>query len=88
MRATLAHVFLTLASLAMPVWAQRFGAEAFTLNVVLVGAGDIGRAEVRSLAEKHFAPVPVGLLPPHRRVEEPGHNVAARLELAPGHMAG
>ena len=50
-------------------------------NAILVVAGDVGTAEVRSLAEQYFGPIPLQLLPPRLRVEEPRHHAATRLEM-------
>jgi zinc protease len=66
-------------------------------------AGDVDPAEVQSLAEQFFGPVPPRTLPTRLRVEEPLHHAAARVEmksaraaqpqwnrsyLAPSHRAG
>jgi zinc protease len=50
-------------------------------NAILIVAGDIGAAEVRSLAEQYFGPLSPRLLPPRVRVEEPPHYAATRLEM-------
>ena len=50
-------------------------------NAILVVTGDVGTAEVRSLAEKHFGPIPPRPLPARERVEEPRHYAATRLEM-------
>jgi zinc protease len=50
-------------------------------NAILVVAGDVGTAEARSLAEKHFGPIPPRPLPARERVEEPRHYAAMRLEM-------
>jgi zinc protease len=50
-------------------------------NAILVVAGDVGTAEVRPLAERHFGPIPSQPVPPRARAEEPRHYAAARLEM-------
>jgi zinc protease len=50
-------------------------------NAILVVAGDVGTAEVRSLAEKHFGPIPPRPLPARERVKEPQHYAATRIEM-------
>ena len=50
-------------------------------NAILVVAGDVGTAEVRSLAEEHFGPIPPRPVPARERVEEPRHYAATRLEM-------
>jgi zinc protease len=72
-------------------------------NAVLIVAGDTDTAEVRRLAEQHFAPLTARPLPPRLRLDEPEHRAAVRLEmksarvaqpswrrlyLAPSHRAG
>jgi zinc protease len=50
-------------------------------NAILVIAGDVDSAEVRRLSEQFFGPIPPQSLPARRRVEEPPHHAAARLEM-------
>jgi zinc protease len=50
-------------------------------NAILVIAGDITTATVRSLAERYFAPIPARPLPARVRVAEPERHAAARLEM-------
>ncbi|MBV8889530.1 MAG: insulinase family protein [Alphaproteobacteria bacterium] len=50
-------------------------------NAILVVAGDVEDAEVRSLAEQYFAPVARHPVPQRVRPIEPEHHAAARLEM-------
>ena len=50
-------------------------------NAILIVAGDTDGAEVRPLAEKNFAPLEARSLPARRRLEEPEHRAAIRLEM-------
>ena len=50
-------------------------------NAILIVAGDTDSAEVRRLAEKNFAPLEARSLPARRRLEEPEHRAAIRLEM-------
>lgn len=50
-------------------------------NAILVVAGDVGAAEVKVLAEKHFGPIPGREITPRRRAKEPEPIAARRVEL-------
>jgi zinc protease len=50
-------------------------------NAVLVVAGDVTEDEIRSLAEKHFGPIPRRAVPPRVRPAEPPHHAEARVVL-------
>ena len=50
-------------------------------NAILVVAGAVEPAEVRRLAEKHFAPIPARPVPDRVRLDEPKHYAAGRLEM-------
>jgi zinc protease len=50
-------------------------------NAILMITGDVGPAEVHSLAEQCFGPIASRPLPPRARVEEPRHYAATRLEM-------
>jgi zinc protease len=56
-------------------------------NAILIVAGDIGTAQVRSLAEQYFGPIPARPVPPRLRVEEPPHHAAIRLEMKSARVA-
>ena len=50
-------------------------------NAVLIVAGDVDPAEVRTLAERHFGPPAARPVPPRLRLDEPPHHAAVRLEM-------
>ena len=50
-------------------------------NAVLIIAGDIDPAEVRTLAEHHFGPLAARPVPQRLRLDEPPHHAAVRLEM-------
>ncbi len=50
-------------------------------NAILVIAGDTTTAEVHSLVERYFAPIPARPLPMRARVAEPERHASARLEM-------
>jgi zinc protease len=56
-------------------------------NAVLIVAGDTDAAEVRRLAEEHFAPLAAGTAPPRLRLAEPPHRAAVRLEMKHARVA-
>jgi zinc protease len=49
-------------------------------NAVLVVAGDVTTAQVKSLAEQYYGPIPARPVPPRHRLSEPPHVATARLE--------
>ena len=51
-------------------------------NAVLVVGGDVSLAEVKSLAEKYFGPLPRHDLAPRQRLQEPQPNASRRLSLS------
>jgi zinc protease len=51
-------------------------------NAVLVVAGDVTVDEVRRLAEKYYGVIPSRIVPTRRRVQEPPHVAAVRLQMA------
>ena len=50
-------------------------------NAILIIAGDIGAAAARALAETHFGGIAARPLPPRKRLTEPPHHAAIRVEL-------
>ncbi len=50
-------------------------------NAILIVAGDIDAAEVHTLAERYFGPIPARTPPQRMRVGEPPHHAAIRLEM-------
>ncbi|MBV8493284.1 MAG: insulinase family protein, partial [Alphaproteobacteria bacterium] len=50
-------------------------------NAVLIVAGDVEPAEVRTLAEHHFGPLAARPVPQRLRLDEPPHHAAVRLEM-------
>jgi zinc protease len=50
-------------------------------NAVLVIVGDVTAAQVKTLAEKYFGPVPRRAVPPRQRVSEPPKVAATRLTM-------
>jgi zinc protease len=50
-------------------------------NAVLIVAGDVDAAEVRTLAERHFGPLAARPVPARLRLDEPPHHAAIRLEM-------
>jgi zinc protease len=50
-------------------------------NAVLVVAGDVTTAQVKSLAEQYYGAIPSRPVPPRGRLVEPPHVASARLEL-------
>jgi zinc protease len=50
-------------------------------NAILVIAGDTTLAEVKTLAEKYFAPIPARTLAPHERLREPPSFAARQVTL-------
>ncbi len=50
-------------------------------NAVLVIAGDVTAAEVKTLAEKFYGPIPRRDVPPRQRLQEPEHYAASRVTL-------
>ncbi len=51
-------------------------------NAILVVAGDVTAAGVRTLAEKHYGPLARQPLPPRTRVKEPPQRAARRVDMA------
>jgi zinc protease len=51
-------------------------------NAVLVVAGDVTLAQVKTLAERYFGPIPGQDVPDRTRVTEPPHHAATRFEMA------
>jgi zinc protease len=49
-------------------------------NAVLVVAGDVTTAQVKTLAEQYYGPIPARAVPPRHRLSEPPHVATARLE--------
>jgi zinc protease len=49
-------------------------------NAVLVVAGDVTTAQVKSLAEQYYGPIPARAVPPRSRLVEPPHVASIRLE--------
>ena len=56
-------------------------------NAVLVIAGDVDVARVRSLAETYYGPIPPRPVPAHEALAEPPKVAATRLEMTSGHVA-
>ncbi len=56
-------------------------------NAVLVIAGDVDVARVRSLAETYYGPIPPHPVPAHGALAEPPKVAATRLEMTSGHVA-
>jgi zinc protease len=50
-------------------------------NAILIVAGDVEAAEVKTLAERHFGPIAARSVPPRLRLEEPPHYAPIRLEM-------
>jgi len=50
-------------------------------NAILIVAGDVESAEVKTLAERHFGPIAARSVPPRLRLEEPPHYAPIRLEM-------
>jgi zinc protease len=50
-------------------------------NAILIVAGDVDAAEVRTLAERHFGPLAARPVPARLRLDEPPHYAAIRLEM-------
>ena len=50
-------------------------------NAILIVAGDVDAAEVRSLADRHFGPLAARPVPARVRLDEPPHHAAIRLEM-------
>ncbi len=50
-------------------------------NAVLVIAGDVTPAQVKTLAEKYYGPIPSRAVPPRQRVSEPPKVASARLTM-------
>jgi len=55
-------------------------------NAVLVVAGDVDPAEVKTLAERHYGPIPPRAVPPRVRPQEPPHIAARRVTLHDGRV--
>jgi len=50
-------------------------------NAILIVAGDVSRAEVRTLAEKYYGPISARPVPERRRLAEPPQKAARRVTL-------
>ena len=50
-------------------------------NAILIVAGDVEAAEVKTLAERHFGPISARSVPPRLRLDEPPHYAPIRLEM-------
>ena len=50
-------------------------------NAILIVAGDVEAAEVKTLAERHFGPIAARSVPPRLRPDEPPHYAPIRLEM-------
>jgi zinc protease len=50
-------------------------------NAILIVAGDVEAAEVKTLAERHFGPIAARSVPPRLRLDEPPHYAPIRLEM-------
>jgi zinc protease len=50
-------------------------------NAILIVAGDVDAAEVRSLADRHFGPLAARPVPARVRLDEPPHHAAVRVEM-------
>lgn len=68
--------------------ARRFYATWYAPNnAVLVIAGDVDVARVRTLAETYYGPIPSHPVPAHEALAEPSKVAATRLEMTSGHVA-
>jgi len=68
--------------------ARRFYATWYAPNnAVLVIAGDVDLARVRSLAETYYGPIPPRPVPTHEALAEPPKVAATRLEMTSGQVA-